>query len=134
MANILIIDDQPFLAELISEALFAEGHCIKRRKTFRSAVAEIGSGKPDMVLLDLYLQGTESWDLLHLLKLKAPSLPVLVVTPHDDVITDPRLSEADGYLIKDIYLDKLKTKISEVLLHSVVRSKMKEGVLLSPGI
>ncbi|MDZ7700363.1 MAG: response regulator [Deltaproteobacteria bacterium] len=134
MANILIIDDQPFLAELISEAFFAEGHCIKRVKDFRAAVEEIGSGKPDMALLDLYLQGTESWDLLHLLKLKAPSLPVLVVTPHDDVITDPRLSEADGYLIKDIYMDRLKTKISEVLLHSVVRSKTKGAVLLSPGI
>jgi two-component SAPR family response regulator len=40
---------------------------------------------------------------------------VIVVTAYDNYANDPRLAEADGYVIKDIYTDKLKQKIEEVL-------------------
>jgi DNA-binding response OmpR family regulator len=115
MANILIIDDQPYLAELLSGE-FSEGqHYITCVENSWEVMKEFRSCRFDIVLLDLYLQGFEGWDLLHRLKLKEPGLPVLIVTTYDNFTDDPRLAEADGYVIKEIYTDKLKKKIEEVL-------------------
>lgn len=115
MANILIIDDQPYLEKLLSEDLSEEGHRLTCVEEAAKAMEELRSSRFDIVLLDLHLQGFEGWDLLHWLKLKHPLLPVLIVTAYDNFVDDPRLAEADGYVIKDIYTDKLKKKIEEVL-------------------
>lgn len=115
MANILIVDDQPHLGELFAEDFSMEGHHVKCVEEAREALEEIRSHRPDIVLLDLYLRGFEGWDLLHRFKLEDPRLPVLIVSAYDNFVGDPRLAEADGYVIKEIYTDKLKKKIKEVL-------------------
>lgn len=115
MANLLIIDDQPHLGELLSEDLCMEGHRITYVQEAGHAIEELRSCRPDIVLLDLYLKGFEGWALLHRLKLIDPRLPVLIVTAYDNFVGDPRLAEADGYVIKEINTDKLKKKIEEVL-------------------
>ena len=72
--------------------------------------------RPDLVLLDLYLDGFEGLDLLQDIKSRYPDLPVLIVTAYDSYMDDPRLAKADGYVIKSFAgLDKLKQKIAEVL-------------------
>ncbi len=118
MSNILIVDDQPFMCELITGELEDEGHeitCVKESDHVMSAVEE---SKPDLILLDLYLKGFEGWDLLQRLKRYDASLPVLIVSAYDSFIGDPRLAIANGYVIKDINTDVLKAKINENLNHS----------------
>lgn len=116
MANILIIDDQHYLKELISIDLSFAGHHVTHVENVKDALESLRSCNPDIVLLDLYLQGYERWDLLHRLKLKKPRRPVLIVTIDEDLVNDPRLAEADGYIIKDIYADEVIKKIEDVLI------------------
>ncbi len=115
MTNILIIDDQSHLGEMLSEDLCKQEHRITCVDDLGKAIDEIRSCRPDIVLLDLYLKGFERWDLLHRLKLEVPHVPVLIVTAYDNFIDDPRLAEADDYVIKEIYTDTLKKKIDELL-------------------
>jgi DNA-binding response OmpR family regulator len=115
MANILIIDDQPYLEKLLSEEFCEQGHRITRAEIIEEAWETLRWRRPDIVLLDLHLEGLERWDLLHRIKLEDPHLPVLIVTAYEGSIRDPRLAEADGYVIKEIYPDTLKKKIEEVL-------------------
>jgi len=61
MANILIIDDQPHIKELLSEDFSKEGHYISCIDNAGKVMKELRSFKPDIVLLDLYLQGFEGW-------------------------------------------------------------------------
>ncbi|MFC1869549.1 response regulator [Thermodesulfobacteriota bacterium] len=67
MPNILIIDDQPHLQELFSQDLADEGYGVvgiadaeAAKRYFRDSKPDL----PDLVLLDLYLDGFEGWDLL----------------------------------------------------------------------
>jgi DNA-binding NarL/FixJ family response regulator len=47
---------------------------------------------------------------------KEPNLPVLILSAYDSFEEDPRLSQADGYVIKSfVAFDKLKQKITEIL-------------------
>lgn len=116
MANILIVDDQPHLQELFSEELVDEGHRAVSVSDAESVKGYLKDSKPDLILLDLYLNGFEGWDVLRDIKSKYPHLPVLIVTAYDSYVDDPRLSQADGYIIKSfVALDRLKQKIAEVL-------------------
>lgn len=110
MANILIIDDK-----IHSEDLPMEGHHVTYVEELGDVMEELRSYRPDIVLLDLYFEGFEGWALLHRIKLKSPHLPVLIVTAYDNFIGDFRLAQADGYVIKDVFTDKLQKKVEEVL-------------------
>ena len=71
---------------------------------------------PDLVLLDLYLNGFEGFDILHDIKSMYPHLPVLIMIAYDNYADDPRLSEADGYVVKCFNnFDYFKHKVVEVL-------------------
>ena len=115
MANILIIDDPPYLEQLLAEELFGQKHRIIIAANGEEAMEQFRSCQPDIVLLDPYLQGPEGWNLLHRLKQKNSRVPVLIVTAYYGFISDACLAEADGYIIKDIYPEPLIKKINDVL-------------------
>lgn len=116
MPDILIVDDQPYLQEFFSEELTNEGYGVVSVNDAESVRGYLRNSRPDIVLLDLYLNGFEGWDLLKELKSEDPGLPVLIVTAYDNYVNDPRLSEADGYVVKSfVQVDDLKQKIADVL-------------------
>ena len=115
MAHILIIDDQPHLGEFLAEDLADEGHHLTCVEDADSVFGLLRESRPDLILLDLYLQGFEGFDLLRDIKRQEPNLPVLILSAYDSFLDDPRLAAADGYVIKDIDTEKLREKIAEVL-------------------
>jgi two-component system response regulator (stage 0 sporulation protein F) len=116
MASILIIDDQPYIQKLFSQELMDEGYKVLSTGDAESAKGYLENSKPDLVLLDLFLNGFEGWNVLQEIKRKDPHIPVLIVTAYDTYADDPRLSQADGYMVKSfVHFDELKHKIADVL-------------------
>ena len=116
MASILIIDDQPYIQEFFSHELMDEGYSVDGVADAESVKVYLETSKPDLVVLDLFLNGFEGWNVLHEIKRKDPHLPVLIVTAYDTYADDPRLSQADGYMVKSFtHFDELKHKIADTL-------------------
>jgi DNA-binding NtrC family response regulator len=115
MANILIVDDQSWVRELLSEELISDGYRVAAAGDLQSARGQLRSSQPDLVILDLYLDGPEGKELLGDIKGENPDLPVIIFTAADGYVDDPRLSQADGYVIKSFVLDGLKRKVADVL-------------------
>jgi DNA-binding response OmpR family regulator len=116
MANILLLDDQPYMGEFLSEELSEEGHSLTCMADADWLLSYLEDETPDLILLDLYLDGFEGLNLLEIIKHgKCSSVPVLILTAYDSFRDDPRVSLAQGYIIKDICTENLKKKISEVL-------------------
>lgn len=115
MANILIVDDQTCVREFLTEELINEGHQVHGVGDAESVREYLLLSQPDLVLLDLYLEGPEGFGLFRDIKGRYPYLPVIIVTAYDSFMDDPRVSDADGYVIKSIHSDKLKQKIAQVL-------------------
>ena len=115
MSNILLIDDQPYVKELLADELEKEGHHITYVADADYVMTSVEDSRPDLVILDLYLRGFEGWDVLESIKKYDPSVPVVILTAYDSFKEDPRTEQADGYVIKSFDTAELKAKISEKL-------------------
>ncbi len=128
MANILIIDDQKWVIDLCKEGLAGEKHNIATTDDVESVRKNVLSFRPNIVLLNQYLKhGFLVWDVLRDIKMQDPNLPVLIVTAHDTHLFGPRLSQADGYLVKSYTAaDELREKVSAL----VKRKPEDDGICL----
>ena len=115
MANIMIIDRHTSFTEWLSRALFDEGHMISWSVDTDDVIENVRTFMPDIVLLDIYFDGFERCDLLNRIKLEYPRLPVLIVTAYESHVSDSRFIQADGYVIKEIPIDKLVKKIEQMI-------------------
>jgi two-component system response regulator (stage 0 sporulation protein F) len=115
MANILLVDDQRCIRELLSEELSGEGCRVHGVGDVALVSGHLRFSRPDVVLLDLYLDEADGFGVFAEIKRQAPDLPVIIFTAYDSYREDPRLSQADGYVIKSMVLDELKEKIASVL-------------------
>jgi len=115
MANILVVDDQRCVRELLSEELILEGYRVGTAGDSKSISGHLRFSRPDLVLLDLFLDEADGFGVFAEIKRHAPDLPVIIFTAYDSYREDPRLSQADGYVIKGMVLDELKEKMAGVL-------------------
>lgn len=115
MSHIMLIDDQPYMYEILSEDLADNGHRLTYVEEADESMEKIRESRPDIVLLDLYLQGFIGWDLLREIKHDYPALPVLILSAYDTFKNDPRTASADGYVVKDFRTDGLIGKINYIL-------------------
>lgn len=80
--KVLLVDDTEFYRKLYHAKLVAEGYEVTEAKNGAEAIAGIGKGVPDIVLLDLMMPVMDGYKLLEMLqrdeKLKA--IPVIVFT------------------------------------------------------
>jgi DNA-binding response OmpR family regulator len=115
MPSILIVDSQPCVQKLLSEELICEGYRVATAGDAESARAYLRSSQPDLVLLDLYLDGLDGFGVLRDTKGQYPDLPVIIATAHHSFEDDPRVFQADGYVIKSFDFMELKQKIANAL-------------------
>lgn len=115
MTRILVVDDQLCVRRLVCDELADEGYEVVEAPDAKTVGDRLASEKIDLVVLDLYLDGSEGWKLLRSMKKAQPDLPVVIFTAYDTFLDDPRLKDANDYIVKSMDLDPLKTAIAEAL-------------------
>jgi signal transduction histidine kinase/FixJ family two-component response regulator len=79
--RILVVDDEPAVADVFREFLAMAGHETESRPSGPAALEMFDAFQPDVVLTDLNLDAEMSGiDLMRVLKERDPDLPVIVVT------------------------------------------------------
>lgn len=88
-SDILVVDDEPDIRELIAGVLEDEGYAVRSAATAEAALVEVRNRTPSLVVLDVWLQGSEMDGLSVLKHLKAidPLLPVIVISGHGNIET-----------------------------------------------
>lgn len=89
----------------------------------RQTRAQVKFFTPDLVVLDLYLDGPEGFGLFKDIKRIDPCLPVIIFTAYDSYREDPRLSEAAGYVVKNPDLGELKKNIARIVTVQRVQAR-----------
>ena len=108
------------------------------------AVARCGQFKPDVVLMDLMMPGTNGVIATGIIRTKYPSVQVIALTSfqEDDLVQSALHAGAIGYLMKNVSAVELATAIrsahvgkmtlsseaAEALMHANTQSKEAEGL------
>lgn len=136
MRTILIIDDNDvsriLLKEIfgdINDVSFLESPDGKEAiALFREHIDTI-----DMVLLDIRLPGCDGWDVIKIIKLEKPSIPVIAISAMHPLELSTRYAVAgfDNYLTKPICVEEVRSLVLSYL-YSVV-SLLLWNLVLIPG-
>jgi two-component system, NtrC family, nitrogen regulation response regulator NtrX len=89
MANVLIVDDQVDIRNLLSDILNDEGYNTGTASNASGAIAEVERFSPDVVILDIWLEGSDLDGIGVLKKLRSinPLLPVIMISGHGNIET-----------------------------------------------
>ena len=87
--DILIVDDEQDIRELIAGVLEDEGYSVRMAATSEEALKQMRSRTPGLVVLDVWLQGSDMDGLTVLKHMKAidPIMPVIVISGHGNIET-----------------------------------------------
>jgi len=110
MRRILIVDDDSVLRESLSEALANTNTDVRVAEHAEAAIALIDERAPDVVISDVRMPGLDGLALLKLLRERAPSVDVILMTAFDDmptVVTAMREGARD-FLVKPLDLHDLR--------------------------
>lgn len=115
--HVLVIEDEPKVAEALREGLEAEHYEVRVAHTGEDGFYEASARTFDFIVLDLMLPGRNGIDILRTLRRQGVQTPVLVLTAKDAV--EDRVmgldSGADDYLVKPFAFSELLARIRALL-------------------
>lgn len=118
--KILIIDDDPFIADMYVLKFKAEGFEVEAANDGRVGLERAAKMKPDVILLDVVMPAIDGFDVLQKLRadtsLGRPKIIFLTnFGQREDVERGTQLG-ADGYIIKAHFTpSEVSTKVKELL-------------------
>ena len=115
--RILVVEDDPLLAEGLTRVLTRSGHAVDQVKTGIHADNALRAGSYKLVVLDVGLPDIDGFEVLRRLRLRRTSTNVLVLTARDAV--EDRVHGldlgADDYLTKPFSVTEFEARVRALL-------------------
>jgi DNA-binding NarL/FixJ family response regulator len=119
---ILIVDHQTLFRQGLQELLKVEEDLavVAQAGTVDEAVASVAHTKPDVVLLDVEMPGTDSATALERIQRTSPDSQIIALSMYDDPLVVQELLRlgASGYLLKTVSWQELVSAIRGVVAES----------------
>src|ERR1700734_85447 len=135
-SDILIVDDEADIRELVAGILQDEGHGTRTARDSDEALAAVVARRPNLVFLDIWLQGSrlDGLQLLDGLKQDHPELPVVMISGHGNIETAVSAIKRGAYdfIEKPFKADRLLLVAERALENSRLRREVRELKQLTP--
>jgi two-component system nitrogen regulation response regulator NtrX len=129
-SDILIVDDETDIRELGAGILQDEGHGARTARDSDDALAAIVARRPNLVFLDIWLQGSrlDGLQLLDALKQEHPELPIVMISGHGNIETAVSAIKRGAYdfIEKPFKADRLLLVADRALENSRLRREVRE--------
>jgi len=114
--RILVVDDEPFITDLLSAALRFEGFHVEVAGSGREALQLAQPGRYDLVMLDVMMPDLEGTEVCRRMRESGVTTPVVFLTARDSTEDKVHgLGMADDYVTKPFSLDELVARVRAVL-------------------
>ncbi len=117
--DILIVDDERDICTLIAGILEDEGHTARRAHNSSEAIDAVRQRRPALVILDVWLQGSEldGLQLLEVIRREEPPIPVVMISGHGTIDTAVAAIKSGAYdfIEKPFKADRLLLVVDRAL-------------------
>lgn len=115
--RLLLVDDEAPFRAAAAQALARRGYEVEQAESGEAALRRLREALPDLILLDLRMEGMDGIMTLREIRDLAPELPVVILTGHgrfDDALAGIRLDIVD-FVQKPVDLEQLAARIPRLL-------------------
>jgi DNA-binding response OmpR family regulator len=115
--KILYVEDEPFLAKIVTETLTLKHYEVLHKKDGTRIVEQVNGFAPDICILDVMLPNTDGFTLGSMIRNMHPRLPIIFLTAKvqtEDVVKGFSSGGTD-YLKKPFSMEELMVRIENQL-------------------
>jgi putative nucleotidyltransferase with HDIG domain len=122
-SSILVVDDEPQIQSLLEEYLTSLGHIVRVAGDGEQALQLLQREAFDAVLADLKMAKLGGMELLRIIRLSHPTLPVIMITgyPSVEVAVDAMKEGAVDFITKPLQLDTLRLALARITRNPLSR-------------
>ena len=115
--RILVVDDEPAICQLLTEALRGDGLDVRSVTSGAEAIEEARKNRPDLVVTDLRLGDTNGLDVIDRLRDELGDLPAVIITGHGtpEILSEASRRRPVELLNKPLDLPRLQKVIHDEL-------------------
>lgn len=118
MAKILIVDDDPYIRELIQVILLKEGFAIVEANDGEAALSLLEKEKMDLIILDIMMPNMDGWTFCKEVRTYySDNIPILMLTAKGETAQKVKGFDlgADDYLVKPFDVAELVARVKVLL-------------------
>lgn len=124
--RILVVDDDPFTLELLTESLLEQGFNPVAAQDSQRALEVLGRGEFQVALVDLSLPGIEGMDLVREIGATAPEAAIIIMTGYptfDSAIQALRQGACD-YIVKPFKVQEVAAAVEKALAQRNMKAEI----------
>jgi two-component system nitrogen regulation response regulator NtrX len=135
-AEILIVDDEADIRDLVAGILEDEGYVARTARNSDDALASVATRRPNLIFLDIWLQGSklDGLQLLEIFKAEHPEIPVVMISGHGNIETAVAAIKHGAYdfIEKPFKADRLVLVADRALETSRLKREVKQLKQMAP--
>lgn len=130
---ILVVDDEPNMGWLFKESL-GEKYCVFSATSWSEGENFFNKEKPDLVVLDLCMEGMTGIDVLKIIRRNRLDTPVLMITAYASIqnAVEAMKCGAYDYVVKPFDFEQMERTINEILANTKYFSEKESGKPVEP--
>ena len=113
--RILVVDDEPMVQLLLSQALEDEGHTVILASNGADALEQLEAGDYDLLFTDIHMPRLSGIDLVRAVRQTNTRIPIIVMDSYPDVFMESEVgAEAFALLAKPFDLSEVRRVLHDV--------------------
>jgi two-component system, OmpR family, response regulator len=130
-ARVLVVDDEPYIADLLSTGLRFVGFDVRTAGSGLEALTSVREWKPDLLVLDVMMPGVDGFEVTRRLRADGRETPVLFLTARDaveDKVAGLTIG-GDDYVTKPFSLEEVVARVRALLRRRASALPADDGLL-----
>jgi len=141
-SRVLVVDDHPIVRQGLTLLINREADLMVcgEAEDAHTALQSVVANRPDILVVDISLNGPDGLDLLKDIRTRHPELPVLILSMHDESIYAERAlrAGAQGYIMKQEATEKVLVALRRILSREIyvserIANRMLHSYIGSPA-